>query len=177
MKHIITFLILTLSVTIYGQKEINANLTVEGQLKVETVNELTLRPIETTKVAVFDTSNIVHYITIQELLDLADPLTLVALENTSATGTFNLDLNAFDTYELTLTGNTTLTVSNTPAVGETKVVTLGIISTTTETLTLPVGWNIYGSYGANGKRNKLTIEFINTTTGGLVVDCFINQPN
>ena len=112
----------------------------------------------------------------EEIDTVLDNFGSKALENTSVTGTFNLNLALFNTYEITLTGNTTFTVSNTPSVGKTLVVTLGVESTAGETLTLPVGWNIYGDYVASGARNKLTIEFINTTTGGLVVDCFINQP-
>jgi len=101
----------------------------------------------------------------------------VALENTTATGTVNLDLDTFETYELTLTGNTTITVTNTPAVGETVVKNVAITSTATETLTLPVSWNVYGTYADDGTRNLLTINFANYTTAGLVVDCFINQPS
>ena len=104
-------------------------------------------------------------------------ITYVATENTTATGTVNLDLSTFATTELTLTGNTTITVTNTPTVNTTFVRTLGIASTATETITLPVSWNVYGTYVADGTRNKLSIEFTNTTTGGLVIDCFINQPD
>lgn len=97
-------------------------------------------------------------------------------ENTTTTGTETLDLDTLDTFELTLTGNTTLAVSNTPAVGKSKTISGGIESSASSTLTFPVSWNIYGVYLTNGTRNKVTIEFTNTASGGLVVDCFINQP-
>jgi hypothetical protein len=123
MKHILTFLILTLSVSIYGQKEINSNLTVKGQLKVETVSELTLRPVETTKVAVFDTGNVVHYITIEELLNLGtkpEPT-----NGNTFTGALALD-NIFGTYhteyDLSASGSLTFNISQTPQINASHIV-------------------------------------------------------
>ena len=101
----------------------------------------------------------------------------IALESTSVSGTFNLDLDTFSTYEITLTGNTTITVSNTPTVGSRKTLTFAIVSDSSETLTLPATWNVYGEYDDSGVRNKFSVELVNTASGGLVVDCFINQPN
>lgn len=108
-----------------------------------------------------------------DLIDLPNK----AVENLTMTGTVNLDLSTFDSLEGILTGNTTITVSNTPAVGETFVKNLRLTSdSNTETLTLPVGWTIYGEYDVL-TINKLTIEFSNFLTNGLTVDCFINKPS
>lgn len=99
---------------------------------------------------------------------------VITIENTAATGTVNLDLSTFDSAKLNLTGDTTLTVSNTPPTGKTKVISIVITTATgVETLTLPVSWNKFGNYDPS-VRNKLTIEFSNFTTSGLEVDCFIN---
>lgn len=107
---------------------------------------------------------------------LLDDLTQTTAENLTMTGTVDLDLATFDSFEGLLTGNTTITVSNTPASGQTFVKNLRISGDTgTETLTLPVGWTIYGEYKLD-MINKLTVEFANFATVGLKVDCFINQP-
>lgn len=100
-----------------------------------------------------------------------------AIEDATWTGTENLDLETFAGGDFTLTGNTTITVSNTPSADESFVKTIGVTSDTTETLTLPVSWNVYGEYVADGTRNKLSIEFSNYTTAGAIVDCFISQPS
>src|SRR5690606_16129155 len=78
-----------------------------------------------------------------------------ATENTAATGTLNQDLNTFSDKYLTLTGNTTLTFSNTPASGKSFAKTMTIKSNATQTLALPAGYVIIGEYKATGVENYL----------------------
>ena len=87
----------------------------------------------------------------------------------------NLDLSTFTALRAVLTGNTTLTASNTPASGESFVRSLTISSTASETLTLPVSWNVFGTYQANTNLHDIQIEFSNFPTEGLVVKAFINE--
>lgn len=99
----------------------------------------------------------------------------VSIENTSVTGTYNIDLTK-DNFELTLTGNTTLAVINTPNVGESIVVTLYIQSDSTETLTIPGTWNLYGDdYLNDGSRNQLALSVSNNTVSGLTYDLSISN--
>lgn len=100
-----------------------------------------------------------------------------ALQNSTASGTVTLDLATFIDFRLTLTGNTTIAVGNTPASGKSFVRNLTIIASGTQTLTFPAGWKIYGDYYPSGVRNKITIIFSNFPVAGLEVDCFISQPN
>lgn len=82
--------------------------------------------------------------------------------NASVSGTYNLDFNK-DTYELTLTGNTTLTVSNLPS-GKTKVISVYI--TGNFSLTYPAGFSsrIVGTYDGT-KNNLIVIEYRGVTNG------------
>ena len=98
-----------------------------------------------------------------------------ALYDATLTGTENLDLSTFTALYGILTGNTTITVTNTPASGESFVRSLKIVSTATESLTLPVGWNVIGTYSADTTVNDIQIEFSNFPTEGLVVTAYINQ--
>ena len=98
-----------------------------------------------------------------------------ALYNGAMSGTVNLDLATFASFRGILTGNTTITVTNTPAVGESFTRSLKISSTATESLTLPVGWNIVsGTYGATTAVDDFQIEFSNFATAGLIVTVYIN---
>ena len=98
-----------------------------------------------------------------------------SIYNATFTGTENLDLSTFTALRAVLTGNTTLTASNTPASGESFVRSLTISSTASETLTLPVSWNVFGTYQANTNLHDIQIEFSNFPTEGLVVKAFINE--
>ena len=73
--------------------------------------------------------------------------------NATVTGTYNLDFSK-DTYELTLTGNTTLTVSNLPS-GQTK--TISVYITGNFSLAYPTGFTsrMVGTY--NGTKNNLIV--------------------
>jgi hypothetical protein len=98
-----------------------------------------------------------------------------ASENATMTGTVNLDLDTFSYFQGILTGATTVTVTNPPAVNTSIVRNLMIKSTTTQALTLPVGWTIIGEYLADGSDNYFTIIFSNLTTAGERVVCYISQ--
>ena len=98
-----------------------------------------------------------------------------ALENATMTGTVNLDLSTFSYFKGILTGVTTITVTNTPAVNKSFVRNAKINSATTESITLPVTWDVIGSYVADGTDNYFTIIFSNLTTTGENVTCYINQ--
>ena len=72
------------------------------------------------------------------------------VENAAVTGSYNLDYNN-DTWYLTLTGATTLTETNLPPAGKTKVITLHV--TGNQALTYPAGWSnlIEGAYDASAE--------------------------
>jgi len=98
-----------------------------------------------------------------------------ALYDATLTGTENLDLSTFTALRGILTGNTTITVTNTPASGESFVRSLTLSSTATESLTLPVSWNVVsGTYSADTSLNDFQIEFSNFPTVGLIVKVYIN---
>ena len=63
----------------------------------------------------------------------------------SITGTFNIDWNAYSNWDLTITGNTTLTQTNTPITGKEKPITIYCIGDFA--LILPTEWVI-----KNGKQ-------------------------
>lgn len=98
-----------------------------------------------------------------------------AIYDATFTGTENLDLSTFQSLRALLTGNTTITVTNTPASGESFVRSLKIASSSTESLTLPGSWNVVGTYTADGTVNDLQIEFSNFPTTGLFVTAYIND--
>tara|TARA_R110000751_G_scaffold165910_2_gene271900 strand:- start:2855 stop:3295 length:441 start_codon:yes stop_codon:yes gene_type:complete len=101
----------------------------------------------------------------------------VSVENTSVTGTYAVDLSK-DNHELTLTGATTLGVTNTPSVGKTVVVTLYITSAVDQALTIPAGWTQYGgTYAADATRNQLALSVSNNAVSGLVFDLSISNSN
>lgn len=98
-----------------------------------------------------------------------------AIYNGAMTGTVELDLATFTDLYGILTGNTIITVSNTPASGESFVRSATIKSTTTESLQLPVGWKLIGEYKADGSENDLEMKFTNYPTVGLKVLVYINE--
>lgn len=106
---------------------------------------------------------------------LEEKLNGTATEDATLTGAESIDLAlAVDAY-YTLTGNTTISVTNTPATDKSFVRTWTIKSTATETLTLPGTWIVIGEYVADGSENYLTIRFSNFTTAGAKVICYITQ--
>jgi hypothetical protein len=103
------------------------------------------------------------------------PFESVAVYNATMTGTVDLDLTTFNHYYGILTGNTTLTVSNTPASAKGGERLLYLSSTVAETLTLPIEWKVLGEFVNDGSINKIAIAFTNFPTVGLVVSAYINQ--
>jgi hypothetical protein len=78
--------------------------------------------------------------------------------NATVTGSYGIDWSN-DVWDLTLTGNTTLTESNLPASGKTKTITLNISGNFT--LTYPSGWTskITGAYSGTATLNTITIQY------------------
>lgn len=71
----------------------------------------------------------------------------------SITGTFNIDWNAYSNWDLTITGNTTLTQTNIPITGKEKPITIYVVGDFA--LTLPTEWVVKngGTYdGVNGSQ-------------------------
>jgi len=81
--------------------------------------------------------------------------------NATVTGTYNVDWTN-DVWDLTLTGNTTLSESNLPATGKTKTITLNISGN--HTLTYPADWTdfITGAYSGTAALNTITIQYFGT---------------
>jgi hypothetical protein len=98
-------------------------------------------------------------------------------ENLTATGAIDIDVSLYDSIKLHLTGNTTITFINTPAIGKTKAINMVVTTENgTETLGLSSATNYYyaGEFYA-AIRNKFAIDFSSYTTTGLEVDVFINE--
>ena len=78
--------------------------------------------------------------------------------NATVTGSYAIDWSN-DVWDLTLTGNTTLTESNLPATGKTKTITLNISGNFA--LTYPAGWTskITGAYSGTATLNTITIQY------------------
>lgn len=98
-----------------------------------------------------------------------------AAEDATLTGAESIDLGTHTDAYFTLTGNTTISVTNTPAADKSFVRSWTVKSTATETLTLPGTWVVIGEYVADGSENFLTIRFSNFTTAGAKVVCYITQ--
>jgi len=81
--------------------------------------------------------------------------------NATVTGSYAIDWTN-DVWDLTLTGNTTLTESNLPASGKTKTITLNVSGN--HTLTYPTDWTdfITGSYDGVATLNTITIQYFGT---------------
>ena len=84
----------------------------------------------------------------------------LAVTATGITGTYDIDYEAADTYDLTLTGATALTESNVPATGTTQTV---VIFATGGDITLPTGGTNYttGTYVPSSD-NWIVIKYFNT---------------
>lgn len=87
----------------------------------------------------------------------------ILITNASVSGTYNIDWSAGDVWNLTLTGNTTLTESNLPASGTTKTINLQIVGN--YTLAYPTDWNdfITGSFIGAATLNTLTCQYFGAT--------------
>ena len=68
-------------------------------------------------------------------------------------GTYNIDFDAYSSWDITIAGNVTLTFSNIPPLGKSKTIVIYIVGQ--HALTLPVEWAIKngGTYdGINGSQ-------------------------
>ena len=71
----------------------------------------------------------------------------------SIIGTFNIDWDAYSNWDLTITGNTTISQTNTPIAGKEKTITIYVVGDFA--LTLPTQWIVKngGVYdGVNGSQ-------------------------
>jgi hypothetical protein len=98
-----------------------------------------------------------------------------ATYNGTMTGAVELDLATFTDIYGILTGNTAITVINTPASGETFARSMILKSDTTETLTLPVAWKQIGEFVNDGTEYDFEMKFTNYPTAGLKVVVYINS--
>ena len=98
----------------------------------------------------------------QGMKPVSELLSEILITNATVTGTYNIDYSAGDVWDLTLTGNTTLTESNAPASGFTKTITLEVSGN--YTLTYPAGWTskITGAYSGTATLNTITIQYYGT---------------
>lgn len=83
-----------------------------------------------------------------------------------ASGTINLDISAYETFNISLTGTATLALTNTPSTGFSKTITINI--TGDETLNLK-GWNVIGTYDGTVD-NKIVVQYVKSG----VIDASIN---
>ena len=90
------------------------------------------------------------------------------ITNASVAGTYNIDWSN-DVWDLTLTGNTTLTESNAPASGTTKTITLEVSGNFT--LSYPSSWTtgITGAYSGTATLNTITIQTFGSKRKVLIV--------
>ncbi|MFB9055048.1 hypothetical protein ACFFVB_18350 [Formosa undariae] len=91
------------------------------------------------------------------------------LENTTATGSINLSANAVAHFDFTLTGNTSVTITDLPAVGKTKAFTGTVKSTTTQTFGVVNATLTSGEFKADGTKNTVFVNMYNTAVGGLQI--------
>jgi hypothetical protein len=84
-----------------------------------------------------------------EFLDTEDNNSLTQ----SITGTFNIDWDAYSNWDLTITGNTTISQTNTPIASKEKTITIYVLGDFA--LTLPTEWVVKNSGvydGVNGSQ-------------------------
>jgi len=108
---------------------------------------------------------------------LEEQISGTATYDATVTGATNIDLNNDACSRLILTGNATLTFTNTPASGFSVVRSYLISSTATETLGIANSDNEYGAYVAATTVTKMVVEASNYPTAGLIIDVFFSQPN
>ena len=95
----------------------------------------------------------------QGMKPVSELLSEILITDATVTGTYNIDYSAGDVWDLTLTGNTTLTESNAPASGTTKTITLEVSGN--YTLSYPSSWTskITGAYSGTATLNTITIQY------------------
>jgi len=138
------------------QNELNAKLSND-----ETTYTAATLPLAGTEVALLnDGTNWVKITWNNIISSLSSVFQVIEklVTNSSVTGSYAIDWTN-DVWDLTLTGNTTLTESNLPASGTTKTITLEISGN--HTLTYPSGWTskITGAYSGTATLNTITIQY------------------
>lgn len=105
----------------------------------------------------------------QGMKPTSELLSEILITNASVTGTYNIDYSAGDVWDLTLTGNTTLTESNAPGSGTTKTITLEVSGNFT--LSYPSSWTskITGAYSGTATLNTITIQTFGSKRKVLIV--------
>lgn len=98
-------------------------------------------------------------------------------ENTTATGAINVSANDYSAMVLTLTGNTSITITDTPASGKTKAMSGMVQSNTTETFAITNATRTVGEFVADGTINTFTIDMIYGPSTGLEIIVTYNQVN
>ena len=95
----------------------------------------------------------------QGMKPVSELLSEILITNASVMGTYNIDWSAGNVWDLTLTGNTTLTETNLPDTGKTKTITLEVSGN--YTLTYLAGWTskITGAYSGTATLNTITIQY------------------
>jgi len=100
-----------------------------------------------------------------------------AAEDLTLTGAENISLSTNADMYLKLTGNTTITFTDTPSVGTSIVRTYSVESDTTETLGIANSTDEFGTYAADGTINEMVVKASNYSTEGLIIRVFFSQPN
>lgn len=100
---------------------------------------------------------------------LEEKLLGTATYNGTTTGSVNWDLNSTSAHYSILTGNTTVTFTNTPASGKSLVRTYYVKSSVNQTLTLANSDFEIEGYIADGTLNRVTVEATNFPTVGLLI--------
>ena len=105
----------------------------------------------------------------QGMKPVSELLSEILITNASVSGTYNIDYSAGDVWDLTLTGNTTLTESNARASVTTKTITLEVSGNFT--LTYPSSWTskITGAYSGTATLNTITIQTFGSKRKVLIV--------
>ena len=115
------------------------------------------------------------YVVVADFLE--EKLNGTATENLTMTGAVNVSLNTAAHSNFKLTGNATITITDTPASGKTVTRTYKVRSTATETLGVANSTAEYGAYVADTTETLMTVMASNTATDGLEIHVFFSQPN
>jgi len=104
-----------------------------------------------------------------------EQITGTALYSATTTGAVDIDCATFTSWYRILTGNSTLTFTNTPASGFSFTRFLTIKSTASETLAFGNATYVVGTFANDTSENFITVELSNFPTVGLQITVFINQ--
>ena len=98
-------------------------------------------------------------------------------ESVTVTGATNISLDGVVDRWIVLTGNATITFTDTPAINTGFVRSYSIKSTVAETLGIANSTDEFGTYAADGTVNEMTVKASNYATEGLIIRVFFSQPN